>query len=492
MEGPGQLSATGWCSMQDVQHVTLGQGTPAVRSGRSGAATVTGAATPPCLTPLHRLATTRRVIVLWTIFYGLSSWLIEFGFAQLDPRAKHSFGFGLSRVVYAVCWGVAAWVAVRMTDRWPITSYRQYGRIALHLAVCMIVVIAWGTAAYEINVAIVPGWKPQGLALMLASTAKNVIFGYGVLVVLMHVVWWVRRHRHGEFAALERAQASATAELEAAERARHAAEAQRQAAEAELRALKLELQPHFLFNALHIVSATIPRDPVAANEALVQISDYLHDVVRTSRVHRVCLRDELRALGRYLDIERLRFEERLNVRFDVPEALYDVEVPHLLLQPLVENAIKHAIEPRAAPGHLVVAGRALQDAHGYEALELTVRDDGPGPSARAARQGTGKGLQITTARLAEMYGDAAELRLTAADGGGALARIVIPLHRLVDGATAQPASDRLRDGAGRRSASDADGRGPRREAPSTARAPEPCSTGEHRRSERTTAGEATA
>lgn len=472
--------------MQDAQHERASDAVGANLAHSEP--TVTGVAAPTCLTPLHRLATTRRVIVWWTICYGLSSWLIEWCFAQLDPRSKHDFMFGLSRFVYAVCWGAAAWVAVRMTDRWPVTSYRQYWRIALHLAVCFAVVVAWGTAAYEINLAIVPGWEAMGLPLMLANTAKNVIFGYGVLVVLMHVIWWVRRHRHGEFAALQRAQASAAVELQVAERARQAAEAQRQAAEAELRALKLELQPHFLFNALHIVTAMIHRDPVGANEALVQISDYLHDVIRTSRVHRVSLGEELKAVGRYVDIERLRFEERLNVRFDVPDPLHDVEVPHLLLQPLVENAIKHAIGERSSPSHVVVGARAIARADGREALELTVRDDGPGPSPRAVRRGTGKGLEITTARLAEMYGADAEFALTAADGGGALARIVLPLRRPIVEST----SVVTHDGSRGDHLPDRIGRTAGREGASADRNLEPRSAGERRRAARTALGEATA
>jgi two-component sensor histidine kinase len=351
---------------------------------------------------------TRRVIAGWTLCYGLASWLVEYLFAQLDARSAHPFLFSLSRMVYAVYWGMAAWVAVAMTDWRPVTSSRQYARIALHLLVCAIVVVAWGTLAYYTNLAIVPGWEPLGLPLMLASTSKNVLFGYGVLVVLVHVVWWVRRHRANEVEALARAERAALAELQV---------------------LKMELQPHFLFNALHSVSVQIQRDPTAANEMLVRISDLLHHAVRTSRVLVVPLREELRTLRLYTDIEQARFEERLRITWNVPDALGDALVPHMLLQPLVENAIKYAIEPRSTPGHVELSAREVDAHYGRRALELRLLDDGPGPHARSARSGAGVGLRITQERLLELYGGQQSFEIAAGERGGTLVRIVVPLQR---------------------------------------------------------------
>ncbi len=358
--------------------------------------------------PLRSLPMTRRVIVGWTLCYGLASWLVEYLFAQLDPRSAHPFLFSLSRMVYAVYWGLAAWVAVAMTDWKPVTSNRQYARIALHLLVCGVVVVVWGTLAYYTNLAIVPGWEPLGLPLMLASTSKNVLFGYGVLVVLVHVVWWVRRHRANEVEALARAERAALAELQV---------------------LKMELQPHFLFNALHSVSVQIQRDPTAANEMLVRISDLLHHAVRTSRVLIVPLREELRTLRLYTDIEQARFEERLVIRWDVPDSLGDALVPHMLLQPLVENAVKYAIEPRSNPGLVELSAREVTGADGLPQLELTLRDDGPGPHARSARSGAGVGLRITRDRLLELYADRQQFEIAHARHGGTVVRIVVPLQR---------------------------------------------------------------
>jgi signal transduction histidine kinase len=366
------------------------------------------------LVPLHRLRMTYRVILGWTIWYGAASWGVEWAFSHIDRSSAEPFLFGMSRAVYAFYWGLAAWVAVRMTDWRPITSGRQYARIAIHFAVCLAVVVAWGTLAYYTNVAIVPGWEPQGLGRMLASTSKNVIFGYGVLVVLVHVVWWVRRHQAHEMSLLQQAQ---------------------RATEAQLQVLKMELQPHFLFNALHSVSSLIASDPDAANETLVRISDMLRHAVRTSRVQEVRLREELDTLRLYTDIEQVRFGERLRITWDVPEDLRDAAVPHMLLQPLVENAIKHAVEMSSASGKIVLRARELTGQGSEPALELTIVDDGPGLDARrrSARGSAGVGIKNTRERLAELYGERQSFSISSASGGGSCVRIVMPLRRLDGG-----------------------------------------------------------
>ena len=370
--------------------------------------------------PLHRLRVTYRVILLWTLCYGAMSWLVEWGFSQLDHRSAHAFLFGLSRMVYAVWWGAAAVVAVVMTDWRPITNGRQYGRMLLHLAVCLVVVVVWGVLAYYTNLLIVPGWQALGIGMMLASTSKNVLFGYGVLLVLVHVVWWVRRHRMREISALQQ---------------------QQQITMAQLQVLKMELQPHFLFNALNSVSALIERDPRAANEVLVRISDMLRHAVRTSRVQVVPLREELRTLQLYTDIEQTRFEDRLRMSWDVPEELGDMQVPHMLLQPLVENAIKYAIEPSAIPGHVELRAREIAGPDGNAALELTLRDDGPGPRVGARRSGMGVGIANTQARLRQLYGHRQSFDIGPAPEGGTVVRIVVPARQPAAGQHTRHAGD---------------------------------------------------
>jgi two-component system, LytTR family, sensor kinase len=354
----------------------LGARSPTDRA-RTGDEGTTGAG--DALPPLYRVRLTYQVLFWWTLWYGGTSWIAEYLFSLFDPAGREPFMFGLSRMVYAVYWGGAAIVAVWMTDRWPITRVREYGRIALHFAVCLMVVVAWASLAYYTSVAIVPGWKAQGLGRMLATTAKNVLFGYGVLLVLVRIVARARVHRQQEVELLRQARA---------------------ASEAELPVLKMELQPHVLFNALHSISALIHSDPNAANDTLVRVSELLRHAVRTSRVQKVALRDELATLQLYTQIEELRFGERLRLTWAVDPDAMDAAVPHLLLQPLVENAIKHGLEVSSEAGQVTIGAKRI----GAE-LHMYITNDGPGISTPSPRRGVGAGLTITRRRLQELYGE---------------------------------------------------------------------------------------
>ncbi|MCU0633648.1 MAG: histidine kinase [Gemmatimonadaceae bacterium] len=185
---------------------------------------------------------------------------------------------------------------------------------------------------------------------------------------------------------------------------------------AELEALRGRLDPHFLFNTLHSVSVLVHRDPAMASQALERLSDLLRYVLDAKRGGReaVPLADEIAFTEAYLALEAIRFGDRLRVETTIDERALDLSVPSFVLQPLVENAIKHAIAPRATGGTVRVDGRLDADR-----LVLEVRDDGPGTSAPvAAVGGTGVGLDALRRRLAARYGMAAELTAGALPGGG--------------------------------------------------------------------------
>lgn len=194
-------------------------------------------------------------------------------------------------------------------------------------------------------------------------------------------------------------------------------------AEARLRVLETQLNPHFLFNALHTISALALQDD---RERTVRMLTRLSDLLRLSLRHRgstVPLRRELELVGRYLEIERARFADRLSVEYRIAPEAWDAAVPSFLIQPLVENAIRHGIA--ASPGH----GRVAISASAADGtLEVAVQDTGPGPTADAPG-GAGIGLENTRARLRELYGDAAALELVRDPGGGAIARVRLPLSR---------------------------------------------------------------
>lgn len=352
------------------------------------------------LPSLLRYATTWRLLGWWTVAYGLSSWIIEYLVSQLDPAAKIDFFFASNRAVYAVVWTGAIVVAVVATERFPVTSTRQVGRILIHVGVCLVVTGLWGVVAYYGCVLLVPGWKPLGVARMLASTSKNVLFGYGLVVVLVHITLRVRLHRSHEVALLRQAHL---------------------AAQAQLQLLKLEMQPHFLFNALHSVSALIESDPVAANDTLALVSDMLRHAVETARVQEVSLREELTTLRLYTQIQQVRFGERLRLTWTIDEETLEAAVPHMLLQPLVENAIKHGVEVRSNAG-----GIAVSAARDGKALALSIRDDGPGYSAPSPRRGPGMGITNVRSRLTQLYGESHSFSVADAAGGGTVVEIRIP------------------------------------------------------------------
>ncbi|MEO8076460.1 MAG: histidine kinase [Acidobacteriota bacterium] len=170
--------------------------------------------------------------------------------------------------------------------------------------------------------------------------------------------------------------------------------------EAQMTALQQQLQPHFLFNTLHAISALMHRDVEAADRTLMRLSDLLRMTLENVGYQQNALKAELEFLAKYLEIEQTRFADRLAVRFDIQPETLDTRVPTFLLQPLVENAIKHGISRKAGPGQVVVSAR-----RDHDKLWLEVRDDGVGLSETAltALQ-KGIGVSTTRARLQHQFG----------------------------------------------------------------------------------------
>jgi signal transduction histidine kinase len=193
-------------------------------------------------------------------------------------------------------------------------------------------------------------------------------------------------------------------------------------AEARLQMLQMQLQPHFLFNTLHAISALMHQDVREADRMLVRLGELLRLSLERVGTQEGTLRRELDFLGPYLDIEQKRLGSRLTVAVEVaPEAL-EARVPTLLLQPLVENAVRHGVAPRLAPGRVEVHARREGDT-----LRLWVQDDGPGlPPGGVEALRLGVGLTNTQARLEQLYGAQHQLCLTDAPGGGFCVGLTLP------------------------------------------------------------------
>jgi two-component system, LytTR family, sensor kinase len=202
---------------------------------------------------------------------------------------------------------------------------------------------------------------------------------YGAIVGLSHAVLYYRESR---------------------DRALAAANLETRLVEAQLKALQHQLHPHFLFNTLHAISTLMHRDVEAADRTLMRLSDLLRITLENTGQQEITLKVELEFLSKYLQIEQTRFADRLVARFDVHAETLDAFVPNFILQPLVENAIKHGFARKAGPGHIDISARRDGDK-----LLMEVRDDGMGLSedALTALQ-KGIGVSTTRARLQHLFG----------------------------------------------------------------------------------------
>ena len=201
-------------------------------------------------------------------------------------------------------------------------------------------------------------------------------------------------------------------------------------ARAELNVLRMQLQPHFFFNALHTVSSLMLSDVPTAHRVITALGDLLRSSIDHTAHQEITLREELAFVARYVEIQQARFRNRLHVHVDVPESTLDALVPSLVLQPLVENAIRHGIEPSTSGGAIWIRASTRDGL-----LALSVRDDGPSKTTTDDRQNggprsiSGIGLANIEARLSQLYGAAQDFRAGRSADGHYDVTLTLPLHR---------------------------------------------------------------
>lgn len=305
-----------------------------------------------------------------------------------------------------------------MGRRFPLDERGWARRLILHLvasvvvALLHIVMTSYSVPATGVLGLMTPKSYRDAFWFMMVIAMHSNVLSYWWVISLQHGLRVFRRYQEREKAALRlEAQAAALAA---------------QLSRAQLSALKAQLQPHFLFNTLNAIMVLVRQRQVELAEATIaRLGDLLRFVLDDVEANEVSLRRELEYLERYLAIEQLRFADRLRTEIDAEPAALGAALPHMGLQPLVENAVRHGIGQRASAGLLRVTARKQG-----EALVVTVEDDGPGPtpSSTQAPSGGGIGLANTRARLAQLYGDRAQLTLTSRPGGGALATLTVPFH----------------------------------------------------------------
>lgn len=243
------------------------------------------------------------------------------------------------------------------------------------------------------------------LSLRYGTEFANVALFYCLFVTIIYLFDHYRRARDRDLR---------TTQLEA------------RLAQAQLEALRLQLQPHFLFNALNTISSVIYEDVELADRMIANLSDLLRLTLRSPPSQEVTLEEELELLDRYLEIMRARFEERLVVNVFVEPGTKDAMVPQLILQPLVENSIKHAADPSS--GAVTIDLRARRE---NGSLLLEISDQGPGmDSNQRPVLHKGVGLSNTAERLSQLYGEAQSLTFASVDRGGLIVRVQFPFHTL--------------------------------------------------------------
>jgi two-component system LytT family sensor kinase len=321
---------------------------------------------------------------------------------------------GVTQPFYRLAIGQLAswWPCVLLTPPTVAATLRIRARQASLLSASgayMIVALLFltvGGAMMGTLESLLPWGKPEGGLLSAALWGVVRYIGPDLLLYLLIVA----------------ATLSAANAWESRRRSIAAATYSRQLAEARLHVLSAQLQPHFLFNTLHAISALVWEDPARADRLLARLSEMLRITLRSGSRVETTLTEEVALLQRYAEIQETRYGDRLRVRFEVEAGVGDALVPRLILQPLVENAIRHGITRRITPG--LVEVRAWR---GEGRLHLTVRDDGVGLRSDApVREGVG--LSITRARLRQLYG--AEQRFALAPGpqGGAVCTLSFPLR----------------------------------------------------------------
>lgn len=298
-------------------------------------------------------------------------------------------------------WGLLVPPIRWWTRRRPWNRAAWPSWLVLHLAASFVVAVVYVTLTVIKHALLTPDMGVDTatfaeIPIYLRQGLEYYVGAYFLIVVLLH---WLTDYRN------DLVQANVEGRL----------------ALAHLQNLKAQLRPHFLFNTLNAISSLMHRDVDAADSMIVRLAELLRLSLEEDERQQVTLAGELDFLDRYLAIEKIRFRDRLDIRLEIAPDCRDAQVPRLLLQPLVENAIVHGIAMRSAAGRIAIRARREGDR-----LHLEVHDDGPGLVMAAPREGVGLGN--TRKRLDQLYGSAAFLALENAAEGGLRAVVEIPFE----------------------------------------------------------------
>ena len=339
------------------------------------------------------------------------AWVVPASLAALQAFAQHRLGNWdgqLSRILLFefgdwLLYGALTPIVFYLARRFPLERGHLATRLTLHLAAAWFNCALWAAGGTLLRLAVWPGQEQLTARGYVGWFFTSLPFGVAVYFAVLGI-------EHGIFYFRE-----------ARERETQAARLSAQLAEARLSALRMQMKPHFLLNSLNAILVLVrDKDHATATRVLEELGEVLRQVLRTERPEMVPLAEEIDFLRRYLAIEQVRFSDRLRIRFQVDPSVESAVVPDFILQPLVENALRHGIAESTEAGLLAISARREGDD-----LILSVEDDGPGFTEGPTR---GLGLSNTRERLEVLYGGRATLVLTGRAGGGTVATIRLP-HR---------------------------------------------------------------
>ena len=340
---------------------------------------------------LQRLAFWLAILAAWTflvvVFAASSS--LTYALTYQPPRWRYTLMMAATEwYVWAAFTPLVVWLA----RRFRITR-RQWWRVLILAAAGLV------AAFFKVTLTRILRGQIGGNEYFQITNLVIHFLIFWMIVIATYVWSYYRRAQQRELQ---------TAQLEAL------------LAQTRLQMLSLQLQPHFLFNTLNTIAEMVHQEPATAERMIGGLSHLLRETLQAGAVERVSLGHELGLLHRYLDIQRARFGDRLQVTFAIADAARSAQVPGLLLQPLVENSIKHGIGARSGAGRISIAAQREGNA-----LVIEISDDGRGLRDGAVVEGVG--LSNCRARLAALFGsDSVGLTIANRDGGGAVVRITMP------------------------------------------------------------------
>ncbi|MEW6363570.1 MAG: histidine kinase [Acidobacteriota bacterium] len=360
----------------------------------------------------HAVATRSRLALLW-VAATLSWGMLLFTYRHLEDLATGRSDPAIRPFINEMTGAFAGWTlffgVLWVSRRYPLTRDRWLGRLPIY-ALALIIFAAGCTSVM---------WALRELLYPLAGQG-NYDYGRMPLRYFMELPMQVIG-----FVMMVAGIHSVRMYTEAREREVRAAKLESALARTQLRNLRLQLQPHFLFNALNTISSTMYDDPAAADEMLDQLAELLRASLRTTQTDEVPLRVEMELLDRYLNIMRARFGDRLRVDARVEPGTGEVLVPSMIMQPLVENAIRHGNATLAGSGEVDI--RVTREGG---RIVIEVEDDGPGPrhgaDAPLSNEGGGIGLTATAERLQLLYGAEQSFETGVGAQGGFLVRVSLP------------------------------------------------------------------